>query len=251
MHAEDDGRLKSFARACGQLLLSGGRKVVWCDSCKTSRMDGPEYCPACGGPLVMTPTKSDAGEDASQENTVGSNVTVVHVSKTSGSAVKRREPITLTHGGKTQTVSAWARALGLNPVTIYGCLKAGWNVERALSGRYGRTGSGSVTTKEPSEVRTVTLPPTESNKTYAAEMDAVVPGAIAIAEPEADPVFEKRLILADGASNFEASPEDAVPVEVQLLRDRCARLDEVEYEISILKDERRKIIDALKGARGK
>jgi hypothetical protein len=250
MHVDEGWRLKSFARACGQLLLSGGRKVVWCDSCKTSRMDGPEYCPTCGGPLVATPTKSDAGEDAPRENTVCSNVTVVHVPGTSGSAVKRRAPTTLTHDGKTQTVSAWARALGLNPVTIYGRLKAGWNVERVLGGRYGRSGARSEVTRLSSEVRTVTLPPTQSNKAYAEELNAAVPGAIEITEPTADPVLEKRLILADSVVDFDAKAETTVPPAVQLIRDRCARLDEIEYEISLLHDERRKIIAALKESHG-
>jgi hypothetical protein len=247
MHTEDNWRLESFGRACGQLLLSGGGKVVWCASCKTSRMNGPEYCPTCGGPLVAPPTKNESDDNT----TYGDAAPATPLPITGSVQPQKRAPTTtITRDGKTQTVAAWARELGLNPVTIYGRLKAGWNVERVLGRRYGRAGSVSATTKEPSEVRTVTLPPTASNRAYAAEMDAMVPGAIAIAEPEADPVLEKRMILADGASNFDASSEADVPAEVQLLRDRCARLDEVEYEISILQDERRKIIDALKGTCG-
>jgi len=40
---------------------------------------------------------------------------------------------TITHNGKTQTVSEWAEEMGINYFTLYRRLQRGWDVERALT----------------------------------------------------------------------------------------------------------------------
>jgi hypothetical protein len=45
----------------------------------------------------------------------------------------RRDNVFLTHQGKTQTVSQWARELGFRPGLIGDRLRAGWTVEKTLS----------------------------------------------------------------------------------------------------------------------
>jgi hypothetical protein len=40
---------------------------------------------------------------------------------------------TLTYRGKTMCVSAWSEALSINVNTLYGRLRAGWSIERALT----------------------------------------------------------------------------------------------------------------------
>lgn len=51
----------------------------------------------------------------------------------SDQAKNRRNCNILTHNGKTQTVSEWARELNIHRTTINGRLKSGWSVEDALT----------------------------------------------------------------------------------------------------------------------
>lgn len=43
-----------------------------------------------------------------------------------------RSNVLLTCYGRTQCVAAWAQELGIAKTTIYGRLKRGWTIERAL-----------------------------------------------------------------------------------------------------------------------
>jgi len=52
-------------------------------------------------------------------------------------------------------------------------------------------------------------------------------------------LLEKRLVAADKA--VEREPEDEVPAFIQELRERFWRLDEIDYEIALLRDERKRI----------
>ncbi len=40
---------------------------------------------------------------------------------------------TITHNGRTQTVSEWAEEVGISYFTLYRRLQRGWDVERALT----------------------------------------------------------------------------------------------------------------------
>jgi hypothetical protein len=44
-----------------------------------------------------------------------------------------RTSVRLTHDGRTQCVSAWAREMGLSATTLVARLRNGWSVERALT----------------------------------------------------------------------------------------------------------------------
>jgi hypothetical protein len=52
---------------------------------------------------------------------------------TTQQANNKRTNVLLTHGGKTQTVSEWARELGIKAMTIHMRLHRGWSTEKALS----------------------------------------------------------------------------------------------------------------------
>lgn len=59
--------------------------------------------------------------------------------KSCGCLLKKYHPrlwkgdYTITHDGKTQTVSEWAEEVGLNYFTLYRRLSRGWDIERALN----------------------------------------------------------------------------------------------------------------------
>ena len=50
-----------------------------------------------------------------------------------GNANNVRSNVTLTHNGKTQTVSQWAKELGINPEVFRSRIKRGWSWERATA----------------------------------------------------------------------------------------------------------------------
>lgn len=45
----------------------------------------------------------------------------------------RADNLQLTFNGKTQPAAVWAREIGMNKITLYSRLRAGWSTERALS----------------------------------------------------------------------------------------------------------------------
>lgn len=242
--------------------------MVWCNVCKTARMDDPKlfYCPSCGGPLTAPPIPADSSPAALATSVVIVPLTASPALSSSEDGLddetpspppppspspvvtdsvrtRGQEPRMLTYNGKTQTIAAWARELGLSSATIYDRLKAGQNTERALRSAYGRKERGW--TGIPASgipLRTVTLPATPSNVVLAEELNTEVPGAIVIAELEAAPKTAAESIV-------EIKIE--TPPHVQALRDYCARLDEIEYEIALLHDEQRRIITKLEAANGK
>lgn len=48
-------------------------------------------------------------------------------------ANNKRTSRRLEHAGRTRTVGQWAREVGINPVTLYSRLDAGWSAARALT----------------------------------------------------------------------------------------------------------------------
>jgi len=48
-------------------------------------------------------------------------------------ANNRRSSLIITWNGKTKTVIQWAETIGVGPSTLYGRLRVGWSVERALT----------------------------------------------------------------------------------------------------------------------
>lgn len=52
-----------------------------------------------------------------------------------GIQTRRKRGKTLTHGGKTMTVLAWAKVTGLTSSAIYSRLRHGWPVEEVLRPR--------------------------------------------------------------------------------------------------------------------
>lgn len=141
------------AKAAGQILRRGGSIVVFCDNCKTARMDGPEYCPTCGGPLravadVVEGKKSKPGEAFTPAEPVeldlgGEKPEVVGKSFEKPSARKPcpnpvglwaevRESGKLTYNGKSQTLEQWAKETGLSIKTIKNRITRRFTVDRVL-----------------------------------------------------------------------------------------------------------------------
>lgn len=48
-------------------------------------------------------------------------------------AQNRRSTVNITHNGRTQCVSNWAKELGINKGTIYSRLQSGWSTEQTLT----------------------------------------------------------------------------------------------------------------------
>jgi len=57
--------------------------------------------------------------------------------------------------------------------------------------------------------------------------------------------IEKKLQIADDACTASDQVKGELSEKVQHLRGKCQRLDEIEYEIGLLLDERRRIAEEL------
>jgi hypothetical protein len=152
--------------------------------------------------------------------------------------------------GKQLTLGAIAalHGGGLSRDTLRVRLIHGWTLERALSEpihkkvNMVRTPRAAVVVEQPKVV--ADHQPTSKSDPVA--YVSFVGGNKDYEEIPLSPEtveIEKRLIRADGA----ADDFESLPKSVQTIREYCWRLDEIAYEIGLLNDERKQIIEKLNG----
>lgn len=120
-----------------------------------------------------------------------------------------------------QLVERYGSAYGIAVDTLCLRLDYGWDMELALT--------------EPADYISTTKDPESEPKR---EVEIAVISA---------PILEQRLKLADDVDSIKPELVDEVPALVKLIRERCQRLDEIDYEISLLWEERRLLIAKLEG----
>lgn len=225
--------------AVKQAIHSGGRRVVYCFRCKTARLDGPEYCPNCGGPLTAPPSKEASSPNAAMvdddteveaSKVLSTAVATVPASPVLSTAPRRRgAPAKLyAFRGEMLTLEAIAERAGngLCVDTLRIRLKCGWSLERAVTEK--------VHTK-----RVTQQPRQQAQEAIVLQPEIQQEANTAVA------VVEKRLIMADNTASVDVSSTDELPASVKLIRERCQRLDEIDYEISLLRVERKQIAEKL------
>ena len=85
---------------------------------------------------------TDMGEPPSGEHTIERRDTDgnyepnnCHWATRSEQALNKRNNVNLTHDGRTQTATEWARENGINPATLRSRLSRGWTVDQAIRGK--------------------------------------------------------------------------------------------------------------------
>jgi RNA polymerase sigma factor for flagellar operon FliA len=150
------------------LQLLRRRHVVYCDNCRTKRLDGPDRCPRCQGrfrhllpgeevddlPAARSPAPTARGSAFGEREVRGG-------AEQSGEAaapevgvghVGRGHRATLTFKGETLSLAEWSRRTGVRVHTIYTRIANGWSVERALTEKTNRTRPGGLQEEEPQDV---------------------------------------------------------------------------------------------------
>jgi hypothetical protein len=137
--------------------------------------------------------------------------------------------------GERLPLSVWASRLATTPDVLRNRIKHGWTIERAFTEPvHAKAALVKVASRQ------ISHPDYVPTSTSVAKM----PAKIAEIDAEVDR-GTKRMILADNASTADLALVDTVPAAIQLIRDRCARLDEIDYEISLLRQERKQIVEKL------
>lgn len=239
---DDDWRLTAIARAAGQIINTGKSKVIFCNSCKVARLDGPEYC-KCGA--KMTPVR-----DVSPSEETLTSAMDVPISR----EIDKRQH-ELTFQGETLSIKAWATRLNWPVSTIYSRLReenrkpGSWPIEKLLTVPPRKKEKCSSVWRSESKIdgvpvseliqatreemqetppakNVVQLPATPANLKFAADLNAVIPGAA-----------EVKSVLCNN---------DCYPKDVALMLQRCRRVCEIEDAITLLKQEQLQIISCLK-----
>lgn len=130
--------LAQVCKSAGQILKQGGVRVVFCDTCKTARMDGPEYCPTCGGPLRAVAGAQEGPKTLGEAFTPAKAVELSVVAVPTGaesSSPKRRGPKgkLYEYKGESHSLYQWADRVGVRHNTLYLRLQRGWTIERTLT----------------------------------------------------------------------------------------------------------------------
>jgi len=189
-------QLKSIARAAGAILRRSC-KVVFCDSCRTARLDGPEFCPTCGGPLRSLRSEDNvtfAGDEAPRsvsDTALEVNTKAASAPGKLANGVRRGGGrgirYTITFNGKVQPAGEWARDLGIPPKVIYTRIAQGLAVEDILA---------AAPTRKVSEVEPV--PVTQADvaqvelQPYAEAVDALRANGIIVPVSEAPSLSGRR-----------------------------------------------------------
>lgn len=119
--------------------------MVFCDACKIARLDGPEYCPNCGGPLravagvvegsktkpeeaftPAVPVELDTSKESAKTGEGSMESGVVEVSLWD----QVRKTGKLTFNGKSQTIEEWSKETGIPVKTIKNRITRRFSVER-------------------------------------------------------------------------------------------------------------------------
>jgi hypothetical protein len=123
--------------------------VVFCDACRTARLDGPQYCPACGGPLrAVAGATEGPKKKPSEAFTLAEPIELADNEMSSVETFPEAKPATclnpvslwaqvresgkLTHNGKSQTIEEWSKELGISIKTIRSRITRGFSVDRVL-----------------------------------------------------------------------------------------------------------------------
>jgi hypothetical protein len=116
------------AKAAAQCLRDRGSTVSICRRCRKVLLDGPEACPVCGE-LLQEPSRSRPMLPALMEPKAPNPMPARPRRRRLGGKPR----ILLDFHGRRQSLTAWAKELGLVRHTLYQRVRAGWPVERALT----------------------------------------------------------------------------------------------------------------------
>jgi RNA polymerase sigma factor for flagellar operon FliA len=110
-------------------ILRKELSVVYCETCRKARLDGPERCPGCGRRMRHL----RMGEtEPSQLSEDGPEVDPDEPAAAPTRAGARQWRRKITHDGRSLTVSEWAEVTGLARNTIYSRLKRGMSADDVL-----------------------------------------------------------------------------------------------------------------------
>lgn len=115
--------------------------MVYCESCHTERLDGPENCPRCGRRLSHAAPRPTAGGVLDADAPAAPpprDATEHHHQEAPGVRVvggrpRRGRRYLITYLGREQSVTDWARDLGLSPGLVYRRLRDGQGVPELLA----------------------------------------------------------------------------------------------------------------------
>ena len=229
----DNWRTLLIAKAVAYAIQGGKRRTVFCEGCKTAFLSGPTHCAKCGRVVtedeIMKHIEDSLADETTAENMKASvPATPQFAPRIPG---RRGPPEKLhEHAGEKLTLSEWSARSGISKDTLRIRLGYGWTMTRALAEPVHEKKIMRIS--HPDYVPAIQTPIPEANSEVEI---AVVPTS----------VLEARLKLADDVDSIKPEIVGEVPAAVKLIRERCQRLDEIDYEISLLRMEKQKIVDEL------
>lgn len=253
----EDERLVDLARELGVTpsrvcqVVKGAlhdlrRTMVYCEICKKKKLDGPEWCKACGGRLrhlrAGEVVEEHDSSPASRKRTCGkqSDVEAPVPSTAKDAEVARpavargRRPRLYDHGGESLTLRQWADKIGVRYRTLAAKIQRGGSLDEILSARLdrseappdpamaGESGEREVTIVEPSGEQEE--PQARSNvKEAREELETLIRGRLHVVKVHATIAQAIDVLIAasrsEGARSLASRPRDPSRPEPRTLTD--------------------------------
>jgi hypothetical protein len=237
----ENERTVCIAKAAAHALQTGTRRTVFCKGCKTAFLSGPANCAKCGRPATEDEILKHIESSMAYEITSESmDQSIPESPKFAPRVPGKRGPSEklYTYKGEQLTLAQLSERYGMAKDTLRLRLNYGWDMELALT--------EPVHTKKAALVKRTSQRISHPDYVLEAKVEArlvdVTPTPVCFVNH-----LEKKVMRADDVASIDPKFVEETPAKVKLIRERCARLDEIDYEISLLRVERSQLIAKLEG----